>query len=76
MSLNNDQEVNEKEKVSSEELQVNKDNREYFEDLMKKSSTQLDGYYDRNNPFIRLLLLVLLAVIIFGVVYYFRSYFG
>ena len=76
MFLNNDQEVKEKEKVSSEELQVNKDNREYFEDLMKKSSTQLDGYYDRNNPFIRLLLLVLSAVIIFGVVYYFRSYFG
>ena len=40
----------------NQELEVNKQKREEYEQLMKDSSTQLDGYYDKKNPFVKLLL--------------------
>ena len=58
------------------ELNVNKEKREEFEQLMQESSTNLDGYWDKQNPFVRLLLLVLGLIIVAGVVYYGIAYFG
>ena len=60
----------------NKDLDVNKEKREEYEQLMKDSSTQLDGYYDRKNPFVRLLLLVLAVIIVLGVIYYALAYFG
>lgn len=59
----------------NQELDVNKEKREEYENLMKDSSTQLDGYWDRKNPFVRLLLLVLAFIIVLGVIYYGVAYF-
>lgn len=61
---------------STQELEVNKKNREDYEKLMKDSSTKLDGYWDSNNIFVRIILLVLAAIIVFGVIYYAIAYFG
>ena len=40
----------------NKELDVNKEKREEYEKLMQDSSTQLEGYYDKKNPFVILLL--------------------
>ena len=58
---------------NGDELDVNRKNREDYEQLMKDSSTNLDGYWDKSNPFVRILLLVLGIIIICGVVYYFLA---
>ena len=58
------------------ETEVNKKNREEYETLMEKSSTQLNDYYDKKNPFVILLLLGLGVIIVLGVVYYAMLYFG
>ena len=60
----------------NQELEVNKQKREEYEQLMKESSTQLDGYWDKKNPFVILLLLGLAAIVILGVIYYTVAYFG
>ena len=59
-----------------EELDVNRQNREEYEKLMEESSTQLDGYWDTNNWFVKILLFALLGVIILGSLIVFASYFG
>ena len=59
----------------NKELEVNKENREEYEKLMQDSSTQLEGYYDKKNPFVILLLLILGSIIILGVIYYVVAYF-
>ena len=38
------------------ELEVNRKNREDYEQLMKESSTNLDGFWDSNNIFVKLIL--------------------
>ena len=58
------------------ELDVNKQKREEYENLMKDSSTQTEGYWDKNNLFVRLVLLILGIVIVLGVVYYALAYFS
>ncbi len=58
------------------ELDFNKKNREDFEKLMEDSSTNKDGYWDSNNIFVRLLLLVLGIIIICGVIYYVLTFMG
>lgn len=62
--------------TSDGELEFNKNNRENYETLMKDSSTQLDGYWDSNNPFVKIFLLGLLAFIILGVMYYVMTFIG
>ena len=57
------------------ELDINRKNREGYEQLMKESSTQLDGYWDINNPFVKALLIGLLVVIAIGSIIIFGSYF-
>lgn len=61
---------------NTNELEVNKKNREDYENLMEKSSTSLDGYWDRNNSFVKLLLLALGVIIVLGVIYYVSAYLG
>lgn len=61
---------------NNNELDVNKQKREEYEKLMKDSSTRLDGYWDKNNLFVRLFLLVLGIIIVLGVAYYVIAYYG
>ena len=55
-----------KDVVVDSDLDFNKKNRDDYENLMADSSTQLDGYWDRKNPFVIIVLLFLLGIIIFG----------
>ena len=57
-----------------QELEFNKKNREGYEQLMKDSSTNLDGYWDSKNIFVRILLLILLIIIVIGSIYYISLY--
>ena len=57
------------------ELEVNKKNREDYEQLMKDSSTNLDGFWDSNNLFVKIFLLVLLVIIVGGSFFVFFKYF-
>ena len=58
------------------ELEINRQNREEYEKLMEESSTQLDGYWDKNNWFVKVLLFVLLGIIIVGSIIVFAGYMG
>ena len=58
------------------ELEINRLNREDYEQLMADSSTKLDGYWDKNNWFVRLLLFVLLIIIVVGCIVIFGAYFS
>ncbi len=60
----------------NQELEVNKQKREEFEQLMKDSSTKTEDYWDKNNLFVRLLLLVLGIIIVLGVIYYALAFFS
>ena len=64
------------EQQEPQELEINKKNREDYENLMKESSTNLDGYWDKNNPFVKIILLVLGIIIVLGAIYYGMSYLG
>ncbi len=57
------------------ELDINRKNREGYEQLMKDSSTQLDGYWDINNAFVKAVLIGLLVVIAIGSLVIFGAYF-
>ncbi len=59
-----------------DELEFNRKNREDYEKLMNESTTQLDGYYDKNNVFVKLLQLVLLVIIAVGSFIILSMYFG
>ena len=63
-------------KNDKDELAFNKKNRKDYEKLMDESSTQLDGYWDKNNIFVRLLLLILFAIIVVGSYFIISSYLG
>lgn len=54
----------------TEEVDVNRKNREDYEKLIEESKTNLDSYYDKNNIFVKLLMLGLLVFIVIGVIYY------
>ena len=60
----------------NQELEENKKKREEFEQLMKDSSTKTEDYWDKNNLFVRLLLLVLGIIIVLGVIYYALAFFS
>jgi hypothetical protein len=67
--------MNDQEK-QNEELEFNRRNREDYEQLMEESSTKLDGYWDKNNWFVRILLLALFVVIVGGCIIVFGAYFA
>ena len=56
------------------ELDINRRNREGYDQLMRESSTKLDDYWDSNNPFVRALLLGLLIFIAIGAIIIIGSY--
>ena len=45
-------------------LEVNKKYSEEFEKLMNNASTNLDSYWDKNNPILKIFLLILFVVIV------------
>ena len=53
-----------------DELEVNKKNREDFENLMQESSSKRDAYWDSNNPAVRIVLLIIGTIIIIGSAYF------
>lgn len=57
-------------KEKKEELEFNKKNREEYEKLMEESSTKLDGYWDKNDPIVKIILLILAVIIVGGLLYY------
>ncbi len=63
-------------KVVDSNLDFNVKNREDYEKLMADSSTKLDGYWDRKNPFVILVLVILLAIIVIGSIYFIKAYMG
>ena len=54
----------------NDELDINKKNKEDFEELMKESSTKKDMYWDSNNPAVRIVLLIVGAIILVGSAYF------
>ena len=50
----------------NKEIDINKKNREDYEKLMKDSSTQLDGYWEKDNIFVKILLIALAVIIVVG----------
>ena len=58
---------------NKEELEFNRRNRENYEQLMEESSTKLDGYCDKDNWFVKILLFGLLAIIVIGRLVVFAS---
>ena len=59
---------------NNEELDFNKKNREDFENLMDKSSVNKDGYWDKNNPVVKIVLGLMGLVILAGASYYIVTY--
>ena len=60
--------------TNNQELEFNKNKREGYEQLMRESSTKTDGYWDKNNPIVKIILLVLFVIIVVGAVYYIMMY--
>ena len=48
-------------------VEVNKKNQEEYNKLMSESSSNTDIYYDKKNPVIKIILLVLAIIIVLGV---------
>lgn len=59
-----------------QELEVNRRNREDYEQLMADSSTKLDGYWEKDNWFVKALLIGLLIIIVVGTIVVFGAYFS
>ena len=71
----NDYEVEEEQVIDvTTELDINRRNREGYEQLMRESSTKLVDYWYSNNPFVRALLLGLLIFIAIGAIIIIGSY--
>lgn len=51
---------------NNDNLDVNRKNREDYEQLMQESSTKLDDYWEKDNIFVKILMVVLLIAIIIG----------
>ena len=62
--------------VIDSNLDFNKKNREDYENLMSDSSSNLEGYWDRKNPFVVIVLVILLIIIVVGSFYYISMYMG
>ena len=58
----------------TDELDINRKNREGYEQLMKESSTKVDDYWDVKNPFVQIVLIGLLVFIAIGAIVIIGSY--
>ena len=54
--------------TNNQELEFNKNKREDYEQLMRESSTKTDGYWDKNNPIVKIILFVLFIIIVIGII--------
>jgi len=61
---------------NKDELDFNKNNRELTEKIMDDASTKKDDYWDKNNIFVRFILLILFLVIVAGSYFIIASYFS
>ncbi|MBQ6539129.1 MAG: hypothetical protein IJL76_02505 [Bacilli bacterium] len=52
-----------------QEVEANKKNQEYYQKLMDESGSKKSDYYDKKDPLVRLILLVLAIIIIVGTVF-------
>ena len=57
------------------QVEINKKNKDDFENLMKESSINKDGYWDKKNPIVKFILTILGLAIIAGAIYYITIYF-
>ena len=53
------------------DIDVNQKNESLYNNLIEDSKVKTDGYWDRNNPIIKILLTVLLIFGLVGFIYYF-----
>lgn len=60
---------------STHENSVNQKNSQEFQNLMDHSRKTYDGYWDINNPIIRIILIILFIIIVLGAGYYFVMWF-
>lgn len=58
----------------NKELEFNRKNREEYEELVEKSSSDLSGYWDKNNIVVKSILTLLGIAIGVGFFYYFFTY--
>ena len=56
--------------VQNMNLEVNKNNKEKFKDIMNNAAVSYDSYWDLNNPIIRFILVILFVIIAVGLLYY------
>ncbi|MBQ2639830.1 MAG: PspC domain-containing protein [Bacilli bacterium] len=49
---------------------VNEENEKLYQDLIEHSKRKYDDYWDINNPVVKVILIVLLAIGIIGAIYY------
>lgn len=56
-------------------LEVNKRNKETFDNLMDNAKQKNEDYWDLNNPIVKWLLMGMFIVIVIGVIYYVISWF-
>lgn len=57
-------------------VDINEQKKKETERIMEEASVNRDDYWDKNNPFVKLVLLILGIIIIAGVVYYVMGYYG
>lgn len=55
---------------------VNRKNKEEFQNIMDSSSRNLDGYWDKNNIFIKIITYIIWIFAILGVLYYLILWFS
>lgn len=61
--------------ITFKDLDVNQRNDIEFNRVMSNASVNYDSYWDKNNPFLRVLLIVLGVFIVVGILYFVFSYF-
>lgn len=55
-------------------LDVNSKNSAEFDRLMENASTNYDSYWDKNNPLVKAIMIILFIIIVIGVAYYIISW--
>ena len=54
----------------------NDKNKEEFQTIMDKAAVKTDDYYDKNNPFVKIILILLALFIIGSVIWMIVTYMG
>ena len=56
------------------EVDVNKKNQDTYNSILQHSQDKDNGYWDRNNPVIKIILLILFVIAFIGTIYYFITW--